>query len=76
MMEHKQAQRGFIPSAVALCYRLYPGAPKLLPAYAAFVSVVLTNRGLFSTAKRRASDGVSGRIEKVYAGGFLVKSIW
>lgn len=41
-----------------------------------FVSVILTNRGLFSTAKRRASDGVSGRIEKVYAGGFLVKSIW
>ena len=49
------------------CYRSYPGASELPPAYRSAFSA---NQILSLKAKRRRSDGECRRIEKVYAGGF------
>jgi hypothetical protein len=49
------------------CYRSYPGASELPPAYRSAFSA---NQIPPLKAKRRRSDGECRRIEKVYAGGF------
>lgn len=62
-MEDQQAQGDFIPGAVEYVIGLILELHSFPPRIFLFVSVILTNRGLFSKAKRRAPDGVSRRIE-------------